>query len=234
MYPINYTVFEDAILFRTRRGGEIDSVSEGELMAFEIDGTDSLYHEGWSVLVVGPCSRLNGSMQIEQCRDINLLPWADQKRDRYVRIPLQMVSGRRISHEMTLLARGGTETAPMVAGTTEVRLAHERGRELQAAHERNRIARDLHDVVMQRAFGVAMHLSSVLSDVPADAADRLKEMITELDQVISAIRTTVFDLQSTNFAHPQSRHVGNRPAISARNPRSADDVRTKRSEACAN
>ena len=112
VYPINYTIFEDAILFRTRRGGEIDSVPEGQLMALEIDGTDYLYHEGWSVLVVGPCSPVNGAATNEQLRHVHLSPWADQKRDRYVRIPLQMVSGRRISHEMTGPAWCGPKQHP--------------------------------------------------------------------------------------------------------------------------
>jgi signal transduction histidine kinase len=69
-------------------------------------------------------------------------------------------------------------------------------RALHDASDRERIARDLHDLVIQRVFGVGMRLSSMLSSVPADTAHTLHEVVAELDAVISDIRTTIFDLQS--------------------------------------
>jgi signal transduction histidine kinase len=67
---------------------------------------------------------------------------------------------------------------------------------LHDASDRERIARDLHDLVIQRVFGVGMRLSSMLATVPGDTADTLREVVAELDAVISDIRTTIFDLQS--------------------------------------
>ncbi len=204
VYPINYAVAGDAIVFRTRRGGELDAVADGEMVAFQIDGEDSLYHEGWSVLVVGRCIPVEDRAELDRLHDIPLTPWADGRRDRYVRIPLAAVSGRHISHQVTSPARGRTE--PVAAPELRAEEGVEQRRALQAANDRARMDRDLHDRVIQRAFGVALHLSAVLDDVPPDAADRLKEMVAELDQVVADIRMTIFDLQSPSpFTHDLPR-----------------------------
>ena len=64
------------------------------------------------------------------------------------------------------------------------------------AEERDRIARDLHDLVIQRVFGAGMRLSSMLPTAEGATAERLREVVAELDSVISDIRTTIFDLQT--------------------------------------
>jgi signal transduction histidine kinase len=69
-------------------------------------------------------------------------------------------------------------------------------RALEMANERDRIARDLHDLVIQRVFGAGMRLSSIVPSVPAATGDRLTEVVDELDNVIADIRTTIFDLQT--------------------------------------
>lgn len=64
------------------------------------------------------------------------------------------------------------------------------------ASERDRIARDLHDLVIQRVFGAGMCLSSMLPAVNTETGTRLHEVVAELDSVISDIPTTIFDLQA--------------------------------------
>ncbi len=64
------------------------------------------------------------------------------------------------------------------------------------ASERDRIARDLHDLVIQRVFGAGMCLSSMLPAVNTETGTRLREVVAELDSVISDIPTTIFDLQA--------------------------------------
>jgi signal transduction histidine kinase len=113
-----------------------------------------------------------------------------------VRIPLDTVSGRYINHQMTVPAESGVTPATEDRTHSADSPDDARARELQEVRERERIDRDLHDRIIQRAFGVALHLTSVLNDVPADSGDCLKEMVTELDLVIADIRTTIFDLQS--------------------------------------
>jgi hypothetical protein len=99
IYPVNYTVHDGTILFRTREGGDLDRATDDSIVAFEIDSADFTYHEGWSVLVVGRSSHVcaTGVLDVYEAAQ-RLLPWAGDERSVIVRIELDEVSGRRISH----------------------------------------------------------------------------------------------------------------------------------------
>lgn len=61
--------------------------------------------------------------------------------------------------------------------------------------ERGRIARDLHDLVIQRLFASGLSLQSIVPLVRDErAAARLAEVVDELDATIREIRTTIFTL----------------------------------------
>ncbi|MCW2877213.1 MAG: Histidine kinase [Sphaerisporangium sp.] len=63
--------------------------------------------------------------------------------------------------------------------------------------DRDRIAKDLHDVVIQRLFAVAMTLMSAVRLVEhPEASSRLQSAIDELDNTIRQIRSTIFALQT--------------------------------------
>ncbi|NJP94628.1 GAF domain-containing protein [Nonomuraea sp. FMUSA5-5] len=62
--------------------------------------------------------------------------------------------------------------------------------------DRDRIAKDLHDVVIQRLFATAMTLMSTVRLVEhPQAARRLQHAIDELDETIRQIRSSIFALQ---------------------------------------
>jgi len=82
----------------------------------------------------------------------------------------------------------------------KVRRAEQTLRALDMANERDRIARDLHDLVIQRVFGAGMRLTSMVPAMPAGTGDRLRDVIGELDNVIADIRTTIFDLTTQEAA----------------------------------
>ncbi|MEV4299064.1 GAF domain-containing sensor histidine kinase [Microbispora rosea] len=63
--------------------------------------------------------------------------------------------------------------------------------------DRDRIAKDLHDVVIQRLFAVAMTLTGATRLVERpEAAARLRTAIDELDGTIRQIRSTIFALRA--------------------------------------
>ena len=68
--------------------------------------------------------------------------------------------------------------------------------ELAVISDRARIARDLHDVVIQRLFATGLQLQgvSMLAASP-EVAERLDRAVTDLDQTIKDIRGTIFELQ---------------------------------------
>lgn len=69
-------------------------------------------------------------------------------------------------------------------------------RELSLLTDRERIAADLHDLVIQRVFSVGLGLQSVAARLRSpELAARMNGFVNELQDVISDIRTTIFDLR---------------------------------------
>jgi signal transduction histidine kinase len=68
-------------------------------------------------------------------------------------------------------------------------------RELSVAEERERLARDLHDTVIQRLFGVGLGLQMALPLLQDDEArSRVNLALDELNETIHDIRTTIFEI----------------------------------------
>lgn len=75
-------------------------------------------------------------------------------------------------------------------------VAQRRIRELDVLTDRDRIARDLHDQVIQRLFGVGLTLQGTIPRARTpDVQRRLTESVDDLQEVIQQIRTAIFDLQ---------------------------------------
>lgn len=139
-------------------------------------------------------------------------------------------SGGRVLGALTVYRRQGRE--PFSAGTVEMlaAFAAQAGVVLALAEganarhrvtlyqERERIARELHDVIVQRLYGAGMQLDRVRRNMrkrfaQADGA-RLSDAIDQLDQTIEEIRGTVRALRS-----PEPRHDTGTPADLAESAR---------------
>ncbi|MDE3723995.1 MULTISPECIES: sensor histidine kinase [Nocardiopsis] len=94
---------------------------------------------------------------------------------------------RRMLHSFSVQAGIALELA-------EARQDTER---LVVLEERDRIAKDLHDVVIQRLFASAMTLMSTMRLISSqEAGERVQRTIDELDATIREIRSTIFALQN--------------------------------------
>ncbi|SFE86598.1 GAF domain-containing sensor histidine kinase [Blastococcus tunisiensis] len=72
-------------------------------------------------------------------------------------------------------------------------------RQLDVYEDRDRIARDLHDLVIQRVFAAGLALQSVLPRVSdAEVRHRVQGVVGQLDETVRDIRTTIFDLHTTD------------------------------------
>ncbi len=60
--------------------------------------------------------------------------------------------------------------------------------------DRDRLARDLHDHVIQRLFGLGLNLQSIAVRASKSEADRLQKHIVEIDEIIGEIRSTIYAL----------------------------------------
>jgi len=65
--------------------------------------------------------------------------------------------------------------------------------------DRDRIARDLHDLVIQRLFATGMQLEGaarLIASRPADASSRVHRAVDDLDATIRELRSTIYGLQA--------------------------------------
>ncbi len=85
-------------------------------------------------------------------------------------------------------------TAQHQAQKALARAQHEH-EQLAVMADRERIARDLHDLVIQRLFAGAMKLQGTMSIVSGQAAERIAAVVGDLDTTIKEIRTAVFALE---------------------------------------
>ncbi len=90
-----------------------------------------------------------------------------------------------------------TSFAGQAAVGLELAEARADAERLSVFQDRDRIARDLHDLVIQRLFAAGMTLESA-SRMIADphAAERVRRSVDDLDETIKEIRTTIFALQA--------------------------------------
>jgi signal transduction histidine kinase len=73
---------------------------------------------------------------------------------------------------------------------------HKRVQEVAILEERDRLARDLHDLVIQRLFAVGLSLQSLVAVASSDQAQLLGATVSEIDDVIQQIRSTIYELGS--------------------------------------
>jgi signal transduction histidine kinase len=99
----------------------------------------------------------------------------------------------RVPADALELAGSFASQAAVTLVLAKARREHER---LAVYEDRDRIARDLHDLVIQRLFATGMMLqgTSRIADVPDAAADRVSRAVDELDETIKEIRQTIFAL----------------------------------------
>lgn len=92
-----------------------------------------------------------------------------------------------------------TEALALAAGIAiENARLHQQVQEVAVFEERDRLARDLHDTVIQRLFAVGLSLQSMSGPVgQAGLADQLEKAISELDDTIRQIRSSIFELASS-------------------------------------
>ncbi len=75
------------------------------------------------------------------------------------------------------------------------------------AEDHDRIARDLHDTVIQELFGVGLGLQGLQSRITTpEFADRISKAVDDIDQIIRAIRFTVYELSQAEASRgPRQR-----------------------------
>ncbi|MDJ0318838.1 GAF domain-containing sensor histidine kinase [Arthrobacter antibioticus] len=83
-----------------------------------------------------------------------------------------------------------------VALALELARTHRLREQIMVFTDRDRIARDLHDVVIQRLFAAGLSMQSMQRLITDKTAlERIKNVTTELDETIRDLRNTIYSLQ---------------------------------------
>ncbi|MFG2231450.1 GAF domain-containing protein [Streptomyces sp. NPDC048723] len=210
--------------------------TEGLVVEFAV-GADSEARQG---LVVPFAGTLSGAAH-QAGRSVASLHASDDERyfsdvqvqDGFgpaVAVPLGTTAGE--SRGVLLLARsagdpafGEEELEPLVAFAGQAALALELAERRRDAEqialleERDRIARDLHDLAIQRLFATGMTLQSAARLVEHEgAAERIGRAVDDLDETIKIIRSTIFGLRTKDRESS--------PGLRARAARAVGDAAT--------
>lgn len=111
IFPVNFALLEGDIVFRSSPGSKLTAAAQRAIVAFEVDDTDSMFHSGWSVLVVGPAHEITDPAELARAEKLPLTPWAPGTKGHYIRIRSEIVSGRRIGMwEGSPVAKPGVST----------------------------------------------------------------------------------------------------------------------------
>ncbi len=93
MFPVNYVVDHDSIVFRTAEGSKLFELTVNSRVAFEVD--ESTGDGGWSVVLHGDAKVLEDEDEIAHAQTLRLRPWVPTIKTTFVRIVAHRVSGRR-------------------------------------------------------------------------------------------------------------------------------------------
>lgn len=95
--PVNYSVVDDSVVFRTSPYSLIGTHAHGTTVAFETDVLDHERQRGWSVLVRGRASVVTDPGQLEHIRRVwPPRPWAAGTRTLHIAVRLDEVTGRQL------------------------------------------------------------------------------------------------------------------------------------------
>lgn len=95
IFPINFTVDGGTVVFRTGQGTKLAAATGGDYVAVEADGVDATTGLAWSVVVKGTAAAVSGTEQILDTAALYLFPWQSGKKDVFVRVSPDSITGRR-------------------------------------------------------------------------------------------------------------------------------------------
>ena len=95
VFPVNYAVDGESIVFRTAEGTKLASLTAYSLVTFEIDSWDE--ETGYSVIAKGHASPITAEDEIAQAEALKLRPWVPTVKTIFVRITISEISARKFS-----------------------------------------------------------------------------------------------------------------------------------------
>ncbi|MHA7262188.1 pyridoxamine 5'-phosphate oxidase family protein [Arthrobacter sp. TMN-37] len=97
IFPVNIQVDHGSVVFRTAEGTKARAAVEEAPVAVEADGLDDGGTKAWSVVVKGTARTISTTKELLETIDLPVHPWESGRKDRFVRVSPDSITGRRFS-----------------------------------------------------------------------------------------------------------------------------------------
>ena len=94
--PVNFTIDDRKIFFRTEPGLKLDAARAGAVVCLEVDDYDVMSHTGSSVLATGRLRLITDADERHALAGLPLEPWGAPGAEHLVELPIELLSGRTI------------------------------------------------------------------------------------------------------------------------------------------
>ncbi|AKS32960.1 pyridoxamine 5'-phosphate oxidase family protein [Mycolicibacterium goodii] len=94
--PVNFRLSHDDVIIRVAGGGKLSAAARHQVVAFQADELDPDLRTGWSVTVVGHAEPITDIDELVEVAGTFVQPWVDGRRDHFVRIRTERITGRQI------------------------------------------------------------------------------------------------------------------------------------------
>ncbi|MCO4275966.1 GAF domain-containing protein [Pseudarthrobacter sp. HLT3-5] len=166
----------------------------GRLLSFDSVEIDTVLATGKAVVVEDASSALGGGEGLVAGRLLVIDLSARGTHHGLLVLQRELASGT--------FSRTDLEMGPVfgshVALALELARAHRMREQFAVFSDRDRIARDLHDLVIQRVFAAGLSIQSLRRFITGDSAARTIQTVTaELDETIRELRNTIYSLSDS-------------------------------------
>lgn len=96
IFPVNYVVDDRTVVVKTGPGTKLAAAVFGEGVAFEVDSVDEQRRVGWSIVIQGTAEEVEKLDDLMDVEALDVEPWAEGYKGRYLRITADRISGRRV------------------------------------------------------------------------------------------------------------------------------------------
>jgi nitroimidazol reductase NimA-like FMN-containing flavoprotein (pyridoxamine 5'-phosphate oxidase superfamily) len=95
--PVNFVRDGGDIVFRTVPWASVVASRVAGPVSFEIDDLDHSQRMGWSLLATGELNVIDDPRDLRHVELLDLWPWPEGPRDRYLRLEVVTITGRRVT-----------------------------------------------------------------------------------------------------------------------------------------
>src|SRR6478735_4802680 len=92
--PVNFRLWRDDVVIRVAGGAKLAAATDKQVVAFEADELDPDLRTGWSVTIVGHAQQITDIDELVEVSGTFVQPWVDGRRDHFVRIRAEKMTGR--------------------------------------------------------------------------------------------------------------------------------------------